>query len=108
MVNDIINDRLKSALSKEEAVQIQVVEEVVPTVEAAKGGTEFTEEEREGFLIVKAILRQQIPGSRVTYRDTTSYLNILLDDNKNKTVLPASGSMAPRSTFPFSTRTRKM
>lgn len=85
LINDIINERLKSALAKEEVVQIQ--EEVPPTVaDVAKGGTEFTELAREAFLIIKTILRPQIATSRVTYRDTTSYLNILLDDNKNKTV----------------------
>lgn len=51
LLNDIINDRLKSALAKEEVVQIQ--EEEVAPVDAPKGGTEFTELEREAFLIVK-------------------------------------------------------
>jgi hypothetical protein len=84
LLNDIINDRLKSALAKEEVVQIQE-EEPTPT-DAVKGGTEFTELEREAFLIVKTILRPQVDAKRITHRDTTSYLNILLDDNKNKTV----------------------
>lgn len=66
---------------------MQIQEEELPTVaDVTKGGTEFTELEREAFLIIKIILRPQIAMSRVTYRDTTSYLNILLDDNKNKTV----------------------
>ena len=66
---------------------MQIQEEELPTVaDVAKGGTEFTELEREAFLIIKIILRPQIATSRVTYRDTTGYLNILLDDNKDKTV----------------------
>ncbi len=48
--------------------------------------TDFTESEREAFLIVKTILRQKFASTRITYRDTNSYLNVLLDDNKNKTV----------------------
>lgn len=84
LINDMINDRLKSALAKEEDVQIQ--EEPTPVTEAPKGGTEFTEIEREAFHMVKSILRQQVEVGRIAHRDTTTYLNILLDDNKNKTV----------------------
>lgn len=40
-----------------------------------------TEEEREGFYIVRAILSEIIDTSRVTMRDRISYCGILLDDN---------------------------
>lgn len=40
-----------------------------------------TEEEREGFYIVRAILSEIIDASRVTMRDRISYCGILLDDN---------------------------
>lgn len=43
-----------------------------------------TEEEIEGFNIVKAILREIIDVKRVTMRDTKSYCGILLDDNNRK------------------------
>ncbi len=45
-----------------------------------------TEEELEGFMIVKTILRQKISASRVAYRDALSYFAILLDDNNRKTI----------------------
>ena len=45
-----------------------------------------TEEELEGFMIVKTILRQKISVTRVTYRDAQSYFAILLDDNNRKTI----------------------
>ena len=45
-----------------------------------------TEEEMEAFLIVKTILRQQIPASRIAFRDAQSYFAILLDDNNRKTI----------------------
>lgn len=45
-----------------------------------------TEEELEGFMIVKTILRQKISATRVTYRDAQSYFAILLDDNNRKTI----------------------
>ena len=40
-----------------------------------------TEEEREGFYIVRSILSEIIDASRVTMRDRISYCGILLDDN---------------------------
>lgn len=43
-----------------------------------------TIEELESFAIVKALLRDTVTPARLFYRDTESYLGILLDDNKNK------------------------
>jgi len=41
-----------------------------------------TQEEMECFYIVKAILCEKLSGERIYMRDTMSYCNILLDDNK--------------------------
>ena len=46
----------------------------------------FTEEERQGYYIIKAILRQIIDPARIAYRDVQSYCGILLDDNKFKPI----------------------
>jgi len=43
--------------------------------------TDFTEDEREAYYIVKAIASSVIDPSRVTYKDTKGYCNILLDNN---------------------------
>ncbi len=45
-----------------------------------------TLEELEGYAIIKSILNETIDINRVTYRDNSSYFNILLDDNIRKTV----------------------
>ena len=45
-----------------------------------------TLEELEGYAIVKSILNGVIDISRVTYRDNSSYCNVLLDDNIRKTI----------------------
>jgi hypothetical protein len=45
-----------------------------------------TEEELEGYLIVKTILRQKVSLSRITYRDAQSYFSVFLDDNNRKPV----------------------
>jgi hypothetical protein len=45
-----------------------------------------TEEELEGFMIVKTILRQKISPNRVSHRDAQSYFAILLDDSNRKPI----------------------
>lgn len=45
-----------------------------------------TDEEMEGYMIVKTILRQKVSASRITHRDAQSYFVILLDDNNRKTI----------------------
>lgn len=45
-----------------------------------------TQEEIEGYAIIKAILNGIVDISRVTYRDNSSYFNILLDNNILKTI----------------------
>ena len=86
-INDRINATLKTALAREateeepepepepEQVQQQVPDDV---------GLVTTDEEREGFEIVKDILRDSIDLERVFMRDTLSYCGIILDDNNRK------------------------
>lgn len=84
-VNDLITDRLKNALTKENNKENSV--ELIENEELLKDNNIVTtEEELEGFLIVKTILRQSIPSTRVTYRDAQSYFAILLDNNNRKTI----------------------
>jgi len=86
-ISDLITDRLKSALTIEkeadkEANAVAPVE--VPVETLSKVVT--TDEEKEGFMIVKTILRQKILSTRVTHRDALSYFAILLDDNNRKSI----------------------
>ncbi len=86
-VSDMISDRLKSALSSEEdssKLEPQEPEKLILPADDTK--TEFTELEQEGFHIIKSILRTKVDSSRINYRDTTRYLNILLDDTNRKTI----------------------
>lgn len=85
-ISDLITERLKTALSKEDE---KIKEREVLQVEADKeeeSKVVTTEEELEGFMIVRSILRQKIPVTRVTHRDAQSYFAILLDDNNRKTI----------------------
>ncbi|WP_372652215.1 hypothetical protein [Draconibacterium sp.] len=73
--------KLTSALKKEEDVDVQTQPEE-PEEEESKIVT--TEEEIEGFHIVKSILRESVDISRIYARDTQSYFGVLLDDNNRK------------------------
>lgn len=85
-INDLITERLKTALTKEDeaAKEQEAIDAEIARANEVKVVT--TEEELEGFLIVKTILRQKINANRVTHRDAQSYFAILLDDNNRKTI----------------------
>ena len=86
-ISDLITERLKTALTKEDEETKK--QEAVQELERAKLDEVkvfTTEEELEGFMIVKTILRQKISATRITYRDAQSYFAILLDDNNRKTI----------------------
>lgn len=87
-ISDLITERLKTALSKEdEKNKIENLSENSlerNSDDISKINT--TEEELEGYLIVKTILRQKVSVSRITYRDAQSYFSVFLDDNNRKPV----------------------
>lgn len=88
-INELVSDRLKAALDSEKQAEKQSEAETQaaqPILEEDNNGIVTTEEELDGFRIVKAILRKHISPDRVFYRDTVNYFNILLDDNIRKTV----------------------
>ncbi|CAN7510886.1 type I restriction endonuclease [Mycolicibacterium frederiksbergense] len=50
-------------------------------------GVETTDEELEGFNIVRAIAVAEVAPERIHYRDSKSYFAILLDDNNRKPII---------------------
>lgn len=60
-------------------------EESLPEVNEAK--IETTEEERQAFMIVRAIAAEVVPVSRIAIRDGQSYCAILFDDNNRKPII---------------------
>ncbi len=89
MLSEMVSDRLKSALEKEEnavkSAATTASTDVEPVVAKDKL-IETTPEEMEGFYIVKSMLRKYVDPNRIVYRDAQSYMAILLDDNNRKTV----------------------
>jgi len=93
-ITDTINERLNTALEKEKTQQ-EVEKNEEPDVEDPSKivlfsdpdkGIYTTQEEINGFEIVKDILKDTIDLDRIAYRDTKSYLGILLDDNNRKAI----------------------
>lgn len=85
--SDKVSDRLRSALENEKETKT-TTPETTPEVgqEPARDGIVTTEEELEGWNIVRAICAKSVAPSRVVHRDTKSYMGILLDDNNRKPI----------------------
>lgn len=86
-LDEIIRDRIQDKLS------ITLRPEVSPTqppqvidAEDPEGDIVTTDEEREAFMIVRAIAARHVPIERVTLRDAKSYCAILMDDNNRKPI----------------------
>lgn len=86
-INDLISERLKSALKTETAKE-EKEEKVDVENNQIENDSKIvtTEEEIESYMIVKSMLRQKVDLSRVVYRDTQTYFGILLDDNNRKPI----------------------
>ena len=88
LISDMISERLKTALNQEEEADKIEAAKVAENLQSAgvvkDNGIETTEEEIEGYLIIKSILRQKFAVSRIIGRDTKAYFGILLDDNNRK------------------------
>ncbi len=90
-INDIINERLKGALTvsdtKPEAQQVK--EEPVSDAQKEvqpESKIVTTEEELDAYRIIQAICRQKVDVSRIAYRDAQTYFSVLLDDNNRKPI----------------------
>ncbi|MBB4007191.1 type I restriction endonuclease [Allorhizobium taibaishanense] len=79
VIMDTVKNRLSSALAETE----QVIETIDQPVEEAQDVI-TTDEEREGYMIVKAIAREVISPARVVMRDQKTYCGILIDNNNRK------------------------
>lgn len=89
-LNDQINERLKSAINPASSSvtenQVQDGIDTQITTPAPENEVLTTDEELEGYYIVKSIVRTVLEASRITYRDTKSYFGILIDDNNRKPI----------------------
>ncbi len=92
-ISEEISQRLKSVLEKDKDQDDTDSEKTLPDISQYRSPKqrdderiETTSEEVEGFVVVRNILKRIIEPNRIIYRDTISYFNILLDDNRRKPV----------------------
>ncbi|GHF73488.1 type I restriction endonuclease [Seohaeicola zhoushanensis] len=82
IVRDRLRLRISSALEDTPAVSSNAEQ---PAAGGASGDDiEMTQEELEGWLLIKSILRGTVDAKRVDMRDAKSYCAILLDNNNRK------------------------
>jgi len=87
-VNDRLSNRLKSALEGEAPEQSEATELVTNAEpQPDENGIVTTQDELDGFYVVKAIVREVAKVGRIFMRDTKSYCGILLDDNNRKPIV---------------------
>lgn len=80
-LSDKISSRLKSALEKEtegDKEEAKIIDESIESNEEKKL-IETTQEEMEGFLIVKSIIRAKGQLSKIQYKDNQNYFAIYYD-----------------------------
>ncbi|MCU6193645.1 type I restriction endonuclease [Enterobacter sichuanensis] len=86
-INDQVNERLKSAITGITPAIIETPNEsshIEEDEHKDESDVVTTQEELEGYHIVKAITRAVLEAPRITHRDTKSYFGILVDDNNRK------------------------
>lgn len=81
-IKERVDERLKTALdasednNPEEKIDVKIPKDEIAT----------TEEEWDGFYIVRSILSEIVNPDRVSIRDRKYYCGVLLDDNQNKII----------------------
>lgn len=88
-ITDKVNARIVAALSDNQEAskeKEEAAEQAEPEEATEKRDVDTTEEERQGYAIVKAILRKVVDPERIAMRDTKSYCGVLLDDNNRKPI----------------------
>ena len=73
-VNEIVNQKISSALTTESDVKEEVAEDVEEEIVESKIIT--TQEELDAFYIVRAILSEFVPTDDIIYKDTERYFGI--------------------------------
>jgi hypothetical protein len=82
VITDLVSEKINSLndkLTQEDEVNQDNIE-----IKQNDNGIVTTEEELEGYFIVKSILAEIVELKRIAQRDTKSYFGILLDDNNRK------------------------
>lgn len=93
IINEIINERLDNAM--------KIMENKEEPVEPLPNGIITTEEEIEGYNIVRSILCEHVDASRIQYKDCKSYFIINLDGRWNWICRLYLGARTKQICFPI-------
>ena len=101
LVSDRVSDRLRSALEREDSslrrseeasssapgkAEAEAAAIAAGEAEASGDGIETTQEELDGFQIVRAIVCDILAPERVGYRDSKTYFAVIVDASNRKTL----------------------
>ena len=89
LISDRITDTLRSVIEREvEDRSEHPIKIHTPVADSVKTEDSIvtTEEELEGFFIVKSLLREVVEPNRIQYKDTQKYLGVCLDGKPTKTL----------------------
>jgi hypothetical protein len=88
-LSELMNDKIKTAIDNTISVETdsakKTEEEEIPS-ETDDRKIITTEEELEGYFIVKSICREVADTKRITHKDTLSRFNVLFDNNSWKCI----------------------
>lgn len=84
-VNEIVNSKISSALTKESDDEPAADEEVAITAEP-ETKIHTTDDEMESLYIIRGILAGTVPVEDIIHRDTESYFGILYKNNNRKPI----------------------
>lgn len=82
--SDIVNELVSDKISSLQAGFKAEVDSIEEDQETKQNDVVTTEEELEGYYIVKSILGEVCPIADITYRDNASYFNVLYKNNSWK------------------------
>ncbi len=86
-MNEQLNYRLQSAIKEENTAEEPTeVDDIDESIDDEESYIVTTEEELEGYYIVKSIVREVVDPDRIFHRDTRSYMGIILDDSRKKPI----------------------
>lgn len=93
-VRELLNQRLNSAIDDTSRTALSTPQAIPAPQESESQGGETgtiseivtTQDEIDGYYIIRAIVREVVAVSRVVMRDSKSYCAILLDDNNRKPI----------------------
>lgn len=87
-ISELMNDKIKSALSANADTQPQNETAAAPTEEEKPEKPESkivtTPEELEAYFIVKMLLKDTVPVDNISYKDTINYFAVLYNGKSNK------------------------